>query len=318
MERSEGSTAGAAGGDGPAGGREGSAGAAGGGLLAGKRVIVTGASRGIGRGVAEACAEAGADLVLNARDAEALAATAARVTELGARCETVVGSVADYEVCERIVGRSVEAFGGVDCLFNNAGIVRDRSLAKMSAEEFDDVIAVNLRGAWACGKLAAAAMREGGGGSIVNVVSATAFSGQVGQTNYGAAKGGVAAMTRTWTRELSRYGIRVNAIWPIAETDMTGGLIEAMLGAEGNEAVDAAELGFGKPAEIAPLVVYLASDAAAAVNGQILTFNGRKLALWSHPAEVVSVHRDGWSAAELARAFEAGPVARLQTLYDPF
>jgi 3-oxoacyl-[acyl-carrier protein] reductase len=301
MEQSEGRTA---------GGQSGSP-------LEGKRVIVTGASRGLGRGVAEACAEAGADLVINARDEEALAATAARVAELGARCETVAGSVADYAVCERLVGRCVEAFGGVDCLFNNAGITRDRSLGKMTEEEFDDVIAVNLRGAWACGKLAAAAMREGGGGSIVNVVSATAFSGQVGQTNYGAAKGGVAGMTRTWTRELARHGIRVNAIWPIAETDMTSGLIETMLAAEGAPA-DAGALGFGTPAAIAPLVIYLASDAAADVNGQIITFNGSKLALWSHPAEVITVHRDGWTAAELADAFAAGPAARLQTLYDPF
>lgn len=300
MEQSEGQTA---------GGR--------GGALAGKRAIVTGASRGLGRAVAEACAEAGADLVLNARDPETLAAVAARVGELGARCETVTGSVAEYAVCERLVGCCVETFGGVDALFNNAGITRDRSLAKMTEEEFDEVIAVNLRGAWACGKLAAAAMREGGGGSIVNVVSATAFSGQVGQTNYGAAKGGVAGMTRTWTRELVRYGIRVNAIWPIAETDMTGGLIETMLAGDGAPE-DAAALGFGQPAEIAPLVVYLASDASAEVNGQIVTFNGRKLALWSHPAEVVSVWREGWSTAELADAFAAGPAARPQRLYDPF
>ena len=293
------------------------AGGQGGGPLEGKRVVITGASRGLGRGVAEACAEAGADLVLSARDAETLAATATRVGELGARCETVSGSVADLAVCEELVGRCVDAFGGVDCLFNNAGVTRDRSLGKMTEEEFDEVIAVNLRGAWGCGKLAAAAMRESGGGSIVNVVSATAFSGQVGQTNYGAAKGGVAAMTRTWTRELARYGIRVNAIWPIAETDMTRGLIESMLATEGAPP-DARALGFGTPAAIAPLVVYLASDAAAKVNGQIITFNGSKLALWSHPAEVASVHRDDWTAAELADAFASGPVARLQTLYDPF
>jgi 3-oxoacyl-[acyl-carrier protein] reductase len=259
--------------------------------LAGKRVIITGASRGIGRAAALACAEAGADLVVNGRDEERLG----QVAELAA----------------------VDALGGVDCLLNNAGITRDRTLGKMSAEEFDDVLAVNLRGTWACGKLAAAAMREGSGGSIVNVVSNTAFSGAIGQTNYGAAKAGVAGMTRTWTRELERYGIRVNGLWPIAETDMTRVLIESMLAAD-SAATDAASLGFGDPGAIAAIVIYLFSDAAADVNGQMISFNGSKLALWNHPSEVVAVHRSSWDPKAIEREF-AGPLGRcLQPYYDAF
>jgi NAD(P)-dependent dehydrogenase (short-subunit alcohol dehydrogenase family) len=188
--------------------------------LAGKRIAVTGASRGLGRAFAVACAGAGADVVVNGRDSDSLADTSALVLAAGVRCEAVVGDVAEEAVCTAIVTRCVEAFGGIDCLVNNAGITRDRTLGKMSAEEFDNVIAVNLRGTWACAKAAALAMRERGG-SIVNVVSNTAFSGAIGQTNYAASKAGVAGMTRTWARELSRYEIRVNAIWPIAATDMT-------------------------------------------------------------------------------------------------
>ncbi len=282
--------------------------------LAGKRAIITGASRGIGRAAALACAEAGADLVLNGRDERRLEAVVELARGAGARCEAVCGSVSDYPVCERIVSRAVEALGGVDCLLNNAGITRDRTLGKISVEEFDDVIAVNLRGAWACGKLAAAAMRTGGG-SIVNVVSNTAFCGAIGQTNYGAAKGGLAGMTWTWTRELERYGIRVNGLWPLAETDMTRDLIEKMLAADA-AAPDAAALGFGDPAAIAAIVVYLFSDAAAAINGQMISFNGSKLALWNHPAEIVAVHRASWDQDAIEQEF-AGPLGRcLQPLYD--
>jgi 3-oxoacyl-[acyl-carrier protein] reductase len=236
------------------------------------------------------------------------------------RCEAVAGSVADLDVCEAIVGAAVDGLGGVDCLVNNAGITRDRTLGRMTPEEFDDVIAVNLRGTWACGKLASQAMRDAGTrGSIVNVVSNTAFSGAVGQTNYGASKAGVAGMTRTWVRELARYGIRVNAIWPIAQTDMTAGLIGAMQDAHPAEAApDPWALGFGPPEAVAEVVAYLAGDASSAINGQVITFNGHRLALWSHPREVVAVHRDAWTAETIAAEFEGSLGRQLQGLYDAF
>lgn len=274
-------------------------------LLEGKRVVVTGASRGLGRAVAVACAEQGARVVINGRDEATLQETAALV---GGGCEVVPGSVADFAVCEALIGRAVDAFGGLDALVNNAGITRDRTLMKMTPEEFREVIDVNLFGTFACGKLAATAMRETGG-AIVNVVSNTAFSGAIGQSNYGASKAGVAGLTRTWTRELTRYGIRVNAIWPIAQTDMTNGLIERMA----TDGQSAADLGFGPPEEVAKIVVFLLTDTA--VNGQIVTFNGRRLALWNHPSEVELVERDEWSIEDIAARFDG---LTMQPLYDAF
>lgn len=286
------------------------------GALAGKRVAITGASRGLGRATAVACARAGADVAVNGRDAQALAETRAAVEAEGRRAVAIEGDVADTETCDAIVARCVEELGGIDCLVNNAGITRDRTLGRMTDEEFDEVIAVNLRGTWACGRAAAQAMREAGtDGSVVNVVSNTGFSGAIGQTNYAASKAGVAGMSRTWSRELARYGIRVNMIWPIAQTDMTAGIIQTML--EG-QAEDAWGLGFGPPEAVADIVVFLASDAARAVNGQAITFNGRKLGLWSHPREVAVVHREAWTAETIAQEF-AGPLGReLQPLYDAF
>ena len=195
------------------------------GLLDGKRVVVTGASRGLGRSFATAMAAQGASLVINGTQPDRLAETAELVAAHGGPCEQVLGSVADVDVCQAIVARGVEAFGGVDVLVNNAGIVRDRTLLKMTPEEFDDVIAVNLRGTWACGRAAAEAMRESGG-VIINVVSNSGLTGAIGQTNYAAAKAGVVGMTLSWTRELARYGIRVNAVWPVAVTDMTQVVID--------------------------------------------------------------------------------------------
>jgi NAD(P)-dependent dehydrogenase (short-subunit alcohol dehydrogenase family) len=163
-------------------------------------------------------------------------------------------------------------------------------------------------------------MRERGG-SIVNVVSNTAFSGAIGQTNYAASKAGVAGMTRTWARELSRYEIRVNAIWPIAATDMTAPLIDALRTRRtdaGEAAPDPAELGFGRPEDVAEVVVFLAGDSARDVHGQVITFNGSKLALWSHPREVVAVHRNAWTAADIAAEFSGSLRTQQQALYDAF
>jgi 3-oxoacyl-[acyl-carrier protein] reductase len=228
-----------------------------------------------------------------------------------------VGSIADEAIAQRAIERCVEQFGGIDLLVNNAGINRDRTLLKMSGEEFDQVIAVNLRGSWAAAKHAATAMQNGGG-HIVNVTSNSGLTGSVGQTNYSAAKAGVVGMTFTWAQELARYKIRCNAIWPLALTDMTRPVYERRC----KEAEDAGrprpapeDAGFGAPERVAQLVVFLASDAAAEVNGQVIGFNGRKLALWSHPREINVERRAGWTAEDLARDFRTTAGRALEELY---
>ena len=226
--------------------------------------------------------------------------------------------MADVDVCRTIIDEALEAFGGLDCLVNNAGIVRDRTLLKMTPDEFDDVIAVNLRGTWACSKFAAAAMAESGG-SILNIVSNSGLTGAIGQTNYAAAKAGVAGMTLTWARELARYGIRVNALWPVAVTDMTRVLIdrfERQAAERGETAPTAQQIGLGDPADVAKIVVFLASDNAAKLNGQIITFNGSKMALWTHPREVNIERRPSWSIDEIMRDFDLTVGRELQPLYD--
>jgi 3-oxoacyl-[acyl-carrier protein] reductase len=285
--------------------------------LAGKRAVVTGASRGLGRAFARGLAAEGAQVVINATSSEGLEETAKLIASSGGTCESVVGSVADESVAEALVERCVSSFGGIDALVNNAGINRDRTLMRMSAEEFDDVVAVNLRGTWACSKHAALAMKESGG-CIVNVTSNSGLTGSIGQTNYAGAKAGVVGMTFTWAQELSRYGIRCNAIWPLALTQMTEP-VYARRKQQAEEAGDPVpapqDAGFGDPDDVARLVAFLVSDAASEINGQVISFNGRKLALWSHPREINIERREGWSLEELIRDFGSTAGRALEEMY---
>ena len=272
--------------------------------LAGKRVAITGSSRGLGRAFAVAMAKEGASLVLNGTNADALHDAEILVRKVGGKASGVLGSVADTAICERLVRTCVEHYGGIDILVNNAGVVRDRTLFKMTDDEFDEVIAVHLRGSWACGKHAALAMREGGGGHIVNVISNAGLTGGFGQSNYAAAKAGMLGLQRTWVLELARYGIRCNAFWPIAATGMTRVVFDNAArdaAAKGLPAPTPADLGFGSPDEVAVGMLWLVSEDARHFNGQVMTFNGRKTALWTHPHEVHEAFRPAaWTLEELS------------------
>lgn len=248
------------------------------GRLAGKRMVITGSSRSLGRAMALACANEGASLVVNGTNPEALDSLCDELAALGAKAHAVVGSVADRSVCDALVETCVDKFGGIDVLVNNAGIVRDRTLLKMSDEDFDEVIAVDLRGPFMAMRRAAQEMKEQGGGHIIHITSGSGLVGNFGQTNYAAAKAGLIGMMYTAVKELGRYNIRCNAMWPIARTDMTQPLID-------RAGKTAAELGFGEPGDVALGLVFLASDAASEFNGQCMTFNGRKAALWQSPVE---------------------------------
>jgi NAD(P)-dependent dehydrogenase (short-subunit alcohol dehydrogenase family) len=275
------------------------------GELDGKRIVVTGSTRGLGRGFALALAGAGARVVVNGTDAARATAVADEIAAGGGTAVAVAGSVADDDVAARLVATCVDAFGGIDAVVNNAGIVRDRTLLNMTPEEFDDVVAVNLRGTWSVSRHAARAMKEAGGGLLLQVISGSAFVPSVGQTNYAASKAGVMGMLYAWDGELARHGIRVNALWPIADTDMTQVVFDnarKRAEADGRPAPTAAELGFGTPETVAPVVVYLCSDRAAHLRSQLVTFNGRKLALWQHPREAWIERKDAWTLDELDSA----------------
>ncbi len=246
--------------------------------LKGKRIVITGSSRSLGRHFALACAAEGASLIVNGTNEEALGDVAREVADLGVAVHAVLGSVAETEVCNALVETCVDKFGGIDVMVNNAGIVRDRTLIKMSDEDFDEVIAVNLRGPFLCTRSAAVAMKAQGSGHIIQITSASGLVGNFGQTNYAAAKAGLMGMMYTAAKELVRYNIRCNAMWPVARTDMTQPLID-------KSDATALELGFGEPEDVAMGLVWLASDAAERFNSQCLTFNGLKTALWRSPSE---------------------------------
>jgi NAD(P)-dependent dehydrogenase (short-subunit alcohol dehydrogenase family) len=177
----------------------------------------------------------------------------------------------------------------------------------MTEAEFDSVMEVNVKGVFAVTRFAAQAMKDGGGGKIVSVVSNSGLRGGFGQTNYAASKAGVAGMIRTWALELERYNIQVNGLWPVAVTDMTRVIVDrerAAAETEGREPLTAKEIGLGEVAEVAPIVVFLASDLCE-LHGQILTCNGTKIALWSHPNEITAAFRDHWTVDEIKQSMDA-------------
>lgn len=279
--------------------------------LEGQVAIVTGAGNGLGRAYVGALADAGASVVVNDVDADAAEAAAEQIREAGGRAVAQVGPVGSAEVAEALVNRAVQEFGRLDILVTNAGILRDTVLWKMTDEDFDAVIRVHLRGTFTCVRAAAARMREQGeGGRVICVGSPTGQVGNFGQTNYAAAKAGIVGMVRTWSLELARARITVNAVIPVAATGMTETApflkpyVDALRAGEPLPPYARRELSFGTPADVAGLVVFLASDQAAPVTGQVIGIGGDRLALWSHPAETAVAFADGgWSAAAIARAW---------------
>ncbi|WP_327093003.1 SDR family oxidoreductase [Nonomuraea sp. NBC_01738] len=283
--------------------------------LDGKVAVVTGGGRGLGLAYATALAAAGAKVVVNDVDPDAAAAA---VQAIGPNAVAEVGAVGSTETAEALVARAVSEFGRLDVMVTNAGILRDRVLWKMSDDDFDAVINVHLRGTFTCVRAAARRLREQGeGGRIILSGSPAGQRGNFGQTNYAAAKAGIAAMARTWAMELAKANITVNALIPNAATEMTRTIpafaphIEA--GAPYPDSLRKGH-GFGTPEDVAGLVVYLASDAAAQVTGQCVGIGGDKLALWSHPQEVSVAYADGgWSADAIAIAWPTSVGASPET-----
>jgi 3-oxoacyl-[acyl-carrier protein] reductase len=266
-------------------------------LLDGKRAVVTGAGGGIGRAHALLLAAHGAAVVVNDVDGARAAQVAAEIVAAGGRATANEESIASRAGAEALIAACGEAFGGIELLVNNAGNLRDRSFLKMSDEDFDAVWLVHVKGTFWWAQAAARRMQQQGrGGVIINTSSGSHF-GNFGQTNYAAAKGAIASMTYTWAIELARLGIRVNAICPVAATQMTHGLMSAPEGKAPEQ--------LWLPERNAPLVVYLASDEAANVSGQVFGVGGERFAHMVQPHYGKTLtHAGGWSVEAIRECFQ--------------
>jgi 3-oxoacyl-[acyl-carrier protein] reductase len=254
-----------------------------GGRLEAKACIVTGAGAGIGRAIARAFAEEGARVVVNDVDEQASHRLVGEIVAGGGTAVSNSAAIGSVAAADSVVATALESFGTVDVLVNNAGILRDRMIHKMSEREWDEVIAVHLKGTWACGRAVVQHWRplakvetitgRPRARKIVNVTSASGLIGAVGQSNYAAAKMGVVGLTKSWAKELGGLGINVNAIAPAALTSMTEPLLRDTESARRRLARFA--LGrYGAPEEIAPAFVFLASEEANYITGQVLCVDG--------------------------------------------
>jgi len=294
--------------------------------LAGKVAIVTGSGRGLGLAYARELARQGAAVVVNDVD-EAVAADAVRAIEAdGGRATAVVAPVGSSEVARRLVQAAVDTFGRLDILVTNAGILRDKSLLKMTDEDFDAVINVHLKGTFTCAREAFGYFKENRvPGRIVTIGSPTGQRGNFGQTNYAAAKAGIVGMVRTWALEMKKAGVTANAVIPVAATAMTKTVPYFQKAVEADERGEAMpaffrhELGFGTADDVAGLVAFLASDAAAGITGQAIGAGGDRLQLWTHPEAAATAYREGgWGYQDLVENFDSLFGDKLQSVGEEF
>jgi 3-oxoacyl-[acyl-carrier protein] reductase len=241
--------------------------------FAGKVALVTGGRRGIGRAIAETFAQGGAQVVIADRDlAEAQATADEIVAATGCKAGAVAVDVADLHSAGQMVEESLAQFGRVDILVNNAGVTRDTLILRMDESDWDIVIDVNLKGAWNCCKAVVRPMMKQRYGRIINISSVSGLAGQAGQTNYSASKAGLIGLTKSLAREVASRGITVNAVAPgFIPTALTNDLPQELK----DSMMKLIPLGrWGKPEEVAAAVVFLASDEAAYITGQVLSVDG--------------------------------------------
>ena len=276
--------------------------------LAGRAVLVTGAGRGLGRSYARLAAAHGAAVVVNDIAADAATQVADGIVADGGRAVADGSDIASWDGAGALVARCLERFGAIDGLVNNAGIFRIASITEQEPGDLRAVLEVNVLGTAYCGLHALRAMLARGRGSVVNVTSG-AQSGTAALGAYGASKGAVASLTYCWAAEVAGTGVRVNAVSPNAYTRMAEDFERYLGGRAQGQNV-------GKPPEgNAPAVVYLLSDASAAVNGQVVRVDGDELSLMSHPAVLEPrLVRPQWTVEGVAEAFASELAPRSEAL----
>ena len=297
------------------------------GIVAGKTAIVTGAGRGIGRGIAMLLASEGANVVVcdigSSRDGAGhdegpAHATVAEIKKAGGEAIASTLSITEPKNAEQIVKTALDAFGRVDILVNNAGILRDVIFHKMSHSDCKDIIDVHLNGSFYMSRAIATLFREQKSGAYVHMTSTSGLVGNFGQVNYMAAKLGIMGLSRGIALDMARFNVRSNCIAPFAWTRMIEG-IPAETEADKRRIAAFRQM---TPEKIAPLAVYLASDAASGISGQILSVRNNEIFLFNQPRPIRTIHRaDGWTPqkleAQLKGAF-AGSFTPLERSEDVF
>ncbi|GAB92596.1 SDR family NAD(P)-dependent oxidoreductase [Gordonia rhizosphera] len=294
--------------------------------LTGKVAIVTGSGQGLGLAYAKELARGGAAVVVNDVRQETADTAVAEIVAEGGKAVAVVAPVGSTETARALVQAAVDNFGRLDILVTNAGILRDKVLWKMTDEDFDAVVNVHLRGTFTCAREAVNRFREQGeGGRIICIGSPAGQRGNFGQTNYSGAKAGIVGMVRTWAMELKKAGITANAVCPVAVTAMTETVpIFKPFIDEAKETgilpdVIRREVGMGTPEDVAGVIAFLASDAAADITGQAISIGGDRLALWSHPEMTETAYHDGgFSADEIAAVWPGTFANNLESVGEEF
>ena len=240
--------------------------------LVDKVAVITGAGQGIGRATALRFAEEGSKVIVAEFDRETGQSVADEISANGGAGKFVQVDVAERETVQTMVSETLSAFGQIDILVNNAGVIKDNTLKKMTDEEFDRILIINLRGTYICTQEIAEVMREQQAGVILNASSVVALYGNFGQTNYVASKAGIIGMTKVWARELGKDGIRVNAVAPgFIETSMVESIPEDVMAMM----LKRVPLGkAGEPEDIAGAYAFLASDDASFITGAVLSIDG--------------------------------------------
>jgi hypothetical protein len=281
------------------------------GYLDGKVAVVTGAGRGIGREISLLMAREGARVVVNdlgssdhgeGADKGVAGEVVDEIRAGGGQAVSNPDSVASWEGAHRIIQTALDSFGRIDIVVNNAGIVRDRMIFKMSEQEWDAVLDVHLKGTFNCIRAASPHMRDRNWGRFVNFTSTSGLIGNVGQANYGAAKLGIVALSKITALDMKRYNVTSNCIAPFAWTRLI-----ATIPTDTEEQKRRVEkLKKMSPADVAPLAVFLAGEQAANITGQVFGVRGKEIFLFSQPRIVRSIHKsEGWNVEDLSQMLEA-------------